>query len=300
MFIFAVFVTLLLVAAWLAWRNFRMGRGDRRGAARLALLVFSTNLVARLLGASHVPTFFGEVGVLYSAVKPALFFAALLWLLYIALEPYVRRRSPHRLISWTRLLAGDWRDPLVGRDVLVGLLLGIWMNLFGWLAEVTARWVGIPPDLRGVEPDTLLGVRGIAPLFLGLQPAIALLHGLGFTFLLFLLSRLLRGERRGAFGAWALFVLTLLLGGAHPYVMLFSGTLAACYIFVAGRFGLLAIAVAQFVFFMVQFYPWTTDPSAWYAGVTLFAASVVVALAVYGFRVSLAGRPLLRGRLLED
>ncbi|MET0625877.1 MAG: serine/threonine-protein kinase [Pyrinomonadaceae bacterium] len=300
MFIFAVFVALLLVGAWLARRNFRMGRGDRRGATKLALFVFSAHLVSRLVGASHVPTFFGEVGVLYSAVKPALFFAALLWLLYIALEPYVRRRSPHRLISWTRLLAGDWRDPLVGRDVLVGVLLGIWMNLFSWLAEVTARWLGIPPDLQGIQPDTLLGVSGIAPIFLGLQPAVALLHGLGFVFMLFLLSRLLRGERRAAFGAWALFITAISLGGSHPYVLLFSGALAACYIFVASRFGLLAIAVAQFVFFMVEFYPWTTDPSAWYAGVTLFAASVIVALAVYGFRVSLAGRPLLRERLLED
>jgi serine/threonine-protein kinase len=300
MFVFALFVTLLLMGAWLARRNFRMGRGDRRGATRLAVFVFSTNLVARLVGAGHVPTFFGEVGVLYAAIKPSLFFAALLWLLYIALEPYVRRRSPHRLISWTRLLAGDWRDPLVGRDVLVGALLGIWMNLFGWLAEITARWVGIPPDLRGIQPDTLLGVRGIAPFFLGLQPAVALVHGLGFVFLLFLLSRLLRGERRAAFGAWVLFFTAMTLGGSHPYVLLFSGTLAACYIFVASRFGLLAIAVAQFIFFMVQFYPYTTDPSAWYAGVTLFAAGVIAALAVYGFRVSLAGRSLLRGGLLED
>jgi hypothetical protein len=60
------------------------------------------------------------------------------------------------------------------------------------------------------------------------------------------------------------------------------------------------LAAAQFVFFMVEFYPYTTDPSSWYAGVTLIAASVIVALAVYGFRTSLAGRPLLRGRLLED
>ena len=300
MFIFAVFITLLLVGAWLARRNFRMGRGDRRGATKLALFVFSAHLVARLVGASHVPTFLGEVGVLYAAVKPALFFAALLWLLYIALEPYVRRRSPHRLISWTRLLAGDWRDPLVGRDVLVGVLLGIWMKLFNWLAEITARWVGIPPDLAAVEPNTLLGVRGIAPVFLGRQPAVALVHGLGFVFLLFLLSLLLRGERRTAFGAWVLFVTALLLGGGHPYVIPFTAALAACYIFVASRFGMLALAIAQFVYFMILFYPYTTNPSDWYAGVTLFAAGVITALAVYGFRVSLGGRSLFRGGLLED
>jgi serine/threonine-protein kinase len=300
MFVFAVFVTLLLAGAWLARHNFRMGRGDRRGATKLALFVFSAHLVAGLVGASHVPTFLGEVGVLYAAVKPALFFAALLWLFYIALEPYVRRRSPHRLISWTRLLAGDWRDPLVGRDVLVGVLLGVWMKLFNWLAEITARWIGIPPDLSGSDPGVLLGVRGIVPVLLGRQPAVALFHGLGFVFLLYLLARLLRGERRAAFGAWALFVTAITLGGSHPYVMLFSGALAACYIFVASRFGMLALAVAQFVYFMVLFYPYTTDLSDWYAGVTLFAASVVVALAVYGFRASLGGTPLFRGGLLED
>jgi serine/threonine-protein kinase len=44
-----------------------------------------------------------------------------LWLIYLALEPYVRRIWPDSMISWNRLLAGKWRDPLVGADVLVGL-----------------------------------------------------------------------------------------------------------------------------------------------------------------------------------
>jgi serine/threonine-protein kinase len=47
-----------------------------------------------------------------------------IWALYIALEPYVRRRWPATLVSWSRLLAGRFRDPLVGRDVLVGCLAG--------------------------------------------------------------------------------------------------------------------------------------------------------------------------------
>jgi hypothetical protein len=44
-------------------------------------------------------------------------------LLYVALEPFVRRVSPERLVSWTRLLAGDVRDPMVARDVLVGVAI---------------------------------------------------------------------------------------------------------------------------------------------------------------------------------
>jgi serine/threonine-protein kinase len=300
MFVFAVFISLVLAGAWLARRNFRLGRGDRRGASKLALFVFAARALAGLVGASHVPTFEGEVRVLYTILTEALFPAALLWLFYIALEPYVRRRAPHRLISWTRLLAGEWRDPLVGRDVTAGVLLGIWMNLFLWLGEVTARWLSIPPDLQGVRLDTLLGVGGIAPTFLGTQTAVPLFHGLGFVFLLFLLSLLLRGERRGAFAGWALFMTAFVLGGSPPYALLFYGALSAAYIFVAARFGLLAVTVAQFVFFMVEFYPYTTDPSAWYAGVTVFAASAVAALAVYGFRVSLGGRPVFRAGLLEE
>ena len=36
----------------------------------------------------------------------------------------MRRRWPATLVSWSRLLAGGFRDPLVGRDVLFGCLLG--------------------------------------------------------------------------------------------------------------------------------------------------------------------------------
>ena len=35
------------------------------------------------------------------------------WLYYLALEPYVRRLWPQALISWSRVLAGRVRDPLV-------------------------------------------------------------------------------------------------------------------------------------------------------------------------------------------
>ena len=44
----------------------------------------------------------------------------LVWIFYMALEPYVRRIWPEMVISWSRLLAGRWFDPLVGRDVLAG------------------------------------------------------------------------------------------------------------------------------------------------------------------------------------
>jgi hypothetical protein len=70
-----------------------------------------------------------EVGLAVMGVCWTLFQAAFVWVLYIALEPFVRRRNPRLLITWTRLVSGEWRDPLVGRDVLVGCAAGLGMVL---------------------------------------------------------------------------------------------------------------------------------------------------------------------------
>src|SRR5436305_14391154 len=39
-------------------------------------------------------------------------------------ERFARKMYPEALISWTRLLRGGFGDPLVGRDVLFGMLVG--------------------------------------------------------------------------------------------------------------------------------------------------------------------------------
>ena len=46
----------------------------------------------------------------------------------MAVEPFARRTWPKLLISWQRLLNGRFRDPLVGRDVLLGGLVGAAFN----------------------------------------------------------------------------------------------------------------------------------------------------------------------------
>ena len=44
----------------------------------------------------------------------------------------------------------------------------------------------------------------------------------------------------------------------------------------------------------------TTDSSSWYPGTSLFLLLILTALAVYGFRITLAGRPVFSGTGLED
>src|SRR5215203_5686303 len=85
-----------------------------------------------------------------------------------------------------------------------------------------------------------------------------------------------RGERRGAVAAFVIMFGAFLLQGNHPFVLPFSFALAVAYIFVAARFGMLALAPAEFVFLIVEFYPYTTNLSGWYARSPLSATRFTV------------------------
>lgn len=72
----------------------------------------------------------------------------------LALEPLARRSWPQALVSWTRLLRGRLVDPLVGRDILVGVLCGMAVSLFGQVGRLAgdtaaARWPAWPGLLNG-------------------------------------------------------------------------------------------------------------------------------------------------------
>src|SRR6185436_4012106 len=54
-----------------------------------------------------------------------------------------RRRWPDLLISWSRLMSGRVRDPMVGRDVLIGIGAGFAHSLFAAaIPEVVERVSG--------------------------------------------------------------------------------------------------------------------------------------------------------------
>ena len=115
-----IIATLLFGGAWMARRNLRAGRGDRRGATRLASAVLAIQLGVWLFGAHHVSSPQSELFVFGYGLANALLMSAVLWIVYVAMEPFARRHWPRMLISWARLLEGSWNDPLVGRDLLVG------------------------------------------------------------------------------------------------------------------------------------------------------------------------------------
>ena len=86
--------------------------------------------------------------------------AGILWVIYIALEPYVRRYCPEILMSWSRLLGGRVRDARVGRDLLVGVFAGVGVQFLRFGLLLLPGLLGYaPPPPRGTNLAFLLGTR---------------------------------------------------------------------------------------------------------------------------------------------
>ena len=292
-----LFLGILVVGgALIARRNLRLGRSDRRGAIRLAAFVFACSMISWAFVTSHVASD-AELSLLFLGASLALFLAVVCWLLYVGLEPLIRRRWPDSLIGWTRLLSGRLSDPLVGRVLLAGALLGVFGAISGELLDLALRAFEATPPIPPFPWDvTLRGPRAVAwHIF---NPAIAMFFSLATAMLFFLLRAVFRKEWLAA----AAFVLisaapSFLDGGLIAGA--FGLVVRAAFIFVFLRFGLLAWVFAGYFGHCLQF-PLTTNSSAWYAGTSFFVLLVLAALAVYGFRIALAGRPMLSGMRLED
>src|SRR5438067_638340 len=161
-----------------------MARSRRSAAALLSRDRFGNDFVLIQSPANHhTGALSYEFGLFLNELAFGLFAAVFLWLIYIALEPFVRRQWPERIVSWSRLLAGGWRDPLVGRDVLIGLAAGAISILVSMLSFVGLRWIGRPPELS-MSPANNLAMHFVNRLISQVNAALFL--GLIFLFLLLL------------------------------------------------------------------------------------------------------------------
>ena len=303
-----------VVALLLALRNLRLGRGDRRGAMRLSLFLFAAGAMSNALET-------GDLQTLTRGPVLVLFVPALVWLLYIALEPHIRRVWPDTMIGWSRLLAGSVRDPLVGRDVLVGVLVAIADALILALHTLVRRWSGRPPqfpvgassnpfDGMAASSDLLLGGRYALSRIIGSVMSIPVWSTTMLTFLLLFVFFVLLRRRSLAIAA-------LILGLTTVYIVVYTGWLLAnspadhfapsfadvalfaavqtAVVLVAVRFGLLTMLVASFVSVLLTLLPIAIDSSVPYASSSRLIVATVIALAAYGWHTALAGRPMFGG-----
>ena len=65
------------------------------------------------------------------------------------------------------------------------------------------------------------------------------------------------------------------------------------------RFGFLPVMLGFTVADLVRAMPLTFDLSAWYAQASLFPLLLLLGLAVYGMRVSIAGQPLFHDPVFD-
>jgi hypothetical protein len=295
-------LSMLAGCAMLARRNLRLGRGDRRGASRLAAIALPAVGLC-YLAAHHVPNS-SEFGLFLLYLSVGLAWSCVFWVVYIALEPYVRRRWPATLVSWNRLLAGGFRDPLVGRDVLVGCLLASFASLsirVGWFVP---SWLGKPPTQPLSGPQLqFLGV-GATITTASRSLGYSLFGAFLFLFVLFLFRTLLRREW-AAVVAFVLFLTVLITAGTvitlDAGVFLVATLIANCVaLFLIIRLGFLVqVACFAFQFCLLENFPLTANGSAWYAGLSLTGTLLMAAMAFYGFYTSLGGRPVFGNAAIE-
>jgi tRNA A-37 threonylcarbamoyl transferase component Bud32 len=281
----ALLVTMLVGAVWLARRNYRQGRGDRQGALLLAKIVFGVLVVLWLFRGHMVPGL-ATAWLMILAIATALFLAVVIFVLYLALEPYVRKYWPQAIISWSRLLTGRLRDPLVGRDILFGVLLGVvWVSIFK-IARLVGMKMGASPEL--LSSDYLVSVRLGIGVWISQFPG-AILGTLQFFFLFLVLKVVLRRDWLATIVFIAIFTAANSLGSNFPAINVVTSVVVYLVLaLIIYRFGLVALACAIFTVDLLANVPFTGDISNWYFGTTMFTLLSVIALAAWGFYHSLA------------
>jgi hypothetical protein len=282
----------LVGAAFLARRNVRLGRGDRRGAIRLAIYFAIVATVEWVLSADHARDIGEEWSLLENGLGIALFLSLVVWTLYLALEPLVRRRWPDLIISWTRLISGRWQDPMVGRDYLIGAMFGSAAVLLQLLVARVSGWLGgAPPSPRILGLGPLLGMRYLGEMFLGIQTQ-AVVNAIFFLFLPLGLAMLVRKEWIALGLSYLIILFLVASGGQNLGIEIVVGALqVGLYFFVARRYGMLASAACFFYVYLLNGMPLNLDFSVWYASSSAIVLIVGFVLALGAFRVA-RGRPV--------
>jgi serine/threonine-protein kinase len=290
-----IYAVLLVFGSFVAWRNVRSGRVDQSGAVRLAAYIMMIHLVV-LFGYCRLTLDLESLvgGVLTMGFAQAIFHAARDTIWYLAIEPYVRKIWPQILITSSRLLDGRLRDPLVGRDLLVGALAGT-LGTVVWRANalVQSRMEG--------EVWSGLGDTNDLPLS-GAMEAIATVfaaHGLSFFIATFLLLCLmmcrvaLRSEFRGFIAASALVTLFLISAHGGNWLITSVASLinAVLFLFILIRFGIFAVIASMTFRIALDWSPLTLDSRNWYFDNGIAVVLLITVSSLIGFYLAVSNQP---------
>ncbi|MBN8597281.1 MAG: protein kinase [Planctomycetes bacterium] len=276
----------IISAGVLGWKNTRSNRGDRRGAFVLGVFIGGLTLISLAIG-RHTIRHMLDFQIIATPLARALWLGGLTWLVYLGMEPVVRRRWPNFLISWTRLLSGRTRDPLVWRDILIGCTVGA---VFGPVYALSLL-IDIQP-FHVADP-----VIPNFTWFSGFTFSVAILLQTicGNLAIPLLITLLLVGLDRIVRSPWIAYPLAgaflwLVIGGeTETAVSLAAALCAAVCMLVLRFFGQLAFAVALMTATILVNFPISVDLTSWYAPLTLVGSVPLIVLAAAGAYFS--GRP---------
>src|SRR5262249_41309694 len=304
-----IFISLLLIGAAVAsYVNLRRGRADRRGAFRLAsfmvVILVTTWIVNRHVdsGPDELQRFFAWTGL-------ALFVGFAMYILYVGLEPLVRRLWPSMLVAWARVLSGGLRDPLIGRDALIGVAAGAAMALVQLVPFLTAPLIGRPaPAPFQTDLTPLLGVRGTIGTLMqavnnGLQNTLVNVFVYASYRMIFetvtrapigrsrwTIASKLRMSASGSdyvFAACFVAVTAAIAGGGNGVLRALTATQAGVFsllmVFVLLRLGIFAAAVMFVTASLLQRVPMTFDAAALYSAGSWIALGPVPGPIAYRF-----------------
>src|SRR5262245_19626136 len=200
--IVALVIAAMLIARW----NVRAKRADTRGAVRLSLFLLTGYVVCWVIAAHHVSDVNTEMNFFIRNMGPVLFVTAVGWLMYTALEPYVRRFCPDGILGLTRLLSGYIRDPRVGRDGLIGCAIAVGLSMLEVLYHLVPSLCVRPSQLPTIQSQVaaLAGGGTLVSLIFNDGVVSGLFQAM-FGVLAYVLLRL--AFRRTAFAVAASFVL---------------------------------------------------------------------------------------------
>jgi aminoglycoside phosphotransferase (APT) family kinase protein len=277
-----------ILAILLARRNWKLGRVDTAGAAKLALAMC-------LLG---IPMWIGRVhpvqsgmmfDFLYMYFAQNLIGCLIVWLLYLALEPTIRARWPQSVITWNRLLAGRFGDAQVASHILIGAALG--MSIW-----IVASYIS--PHMNTPTLFPMLGARQWLEMLPGIIQG-SLRFGLVILFALFWLRSVLKKDWLAAPAGALLFGLidwSVSSGGANwlsAYsVQVFAYSALA---FVLLRFGLVTTLSCLIFLDLMGDLVLGSDLSVWHASYGLATLAMMLTLVFLAFWKSLGNRDLLDG-----
>jgi serine/threonine-protein kinase len=271
----------------------RRGRTDLHGSVRVAAACF---LLAGLswAGAVHPLASDALINHALAAAGDWLLSAAVLFLVYLALEPEVRARWPHSIVTWNRVLAGRWRDPQVASDILVGAAVGVGMfTIFKLVSVLISRHV--EPVSFDVSLRFAMGTRQwIGGYAGGLGEALRM--GLLIFLAIFGLRQFLRYDALAAVAAALMF--TVVQGDviyAQNWALMTLLYLVAysALAFVLLRCGLVATIAAVFFADSGNAVLLGGDWRTWYAPYGIASLLLLIGVAVWAFWRSLGGRELI-------